>query len=199
MSSGCNKQNTEKNNYGISLETLIRLLSSIRQGFVIYTILSCITTRSSSLVVSTVSVFLLYLTHSTLPTLLLVIIVCMVTLIPNFSLIMIHKQQILYRHMYGTHSPFEHFFLISFILFSSSFAPLSGVCNNDNNNKQKPNSSSLVPGWGLGTRLHNGLKGLRLEDHDFYLHKGEFRDALCLRYGWSLSNTPHTCNCGTVQ
>ena len=43
---------------------------------------------------------LLYLTHSTLPTLLLVIIVCMVTLIPNFSLIMIHKQQILYRHNY---------------------------------------------------------------------------------------------------
>ena len=38
---------------------------------------------------------LLYLTHSTLPTLLLVIIVCMVTLIPNLSLIMIHKQQIL--------------------------------------------------------------------------------------------------------
>ena len=31
-----------------------------------------------------------------------------------------------------------------------------------------------------------------------YLHKGEFRDALCLRYGWSLSITPHTCNCGTV-
>ena len=42
------------------------------------------------------------------------------------------------------------------------------------------------------------LSVLPLEDHDFYLHKGEFRDALCLRYGWSLSNTPHTCNCGTV-
>ena len=42
------------------------------------------------------------------------------------------------------------------------------------------------------------LSVLPLEDHDFYLHKGEFKDALCLRYGWSLSNTPHTCNCGTV-
>ena len=42
------------------------------------------------------------------------------------------------------------------------------------------------------------LSVLPLEDHDFYLHKGEFRDAVCLRYGWSLSNTPHTCNCGTV-
>ena len=42
------------------------------------------------------------------------------------------------------------------------------------------------------------LSVLPLEDHNFYLHKGEFRDALCLRYGWTLSNTPHTCNCGTV-
>ena len=42
------------------------------------------------------------------------------------------------------------------------------------------------------------LSVLPLEDHDFYLHKGEFRDALCLRYGWSLSNNTHTCNCGTV-
>ena len=32
-----------------------------------------------------------------------------------------------------------------------------------------------------------------LEEHGFYLHKG---DALSLRYGWKLSNTPQTCNCG---
>ena len=25
----------------------------------------------------------------------------------------------------------------------------------------------------------------------------EFRDALCLRYGWNLRNTPISCNCGT--
>ena len=37
---------------------------------------------------------------------------------------------------------------------------------------------------------------LPLEEHGFYLHKGEFRDALCLRYGWKLDNTPQTCNCG---
>ena len=42
------------------------------------------------------------------------------------------------------------------------------------------------------------LSVLQLEDHDFYVQKGEFRDALCLKYGWSLRNTPHTCNCGTV-
>ena len=37
---------------------------------------------------------------------------------------------------------------------------------------------------------------LPLSDQDFCLHKGEFRDALCLRYGWSLINTPRLCNCG---
>ena len=40
------------------------------------------------------------------------------------------------------------------------------------------------------------LSVLPLEEHGFYLHKGEFRDALCLRYGWNLGSTPQTCNCG---
>ena len=40
------------------------------------------------------------------------------------------------------------------------------------------------------------LSVLPLEDHGFYLHKGEFRDALCLRYGWQLGSTPLTCSCG---
>ena len=40
------------------------------------------------------------------------------------------------------------------------------------------------------------LSVLPLEEHGFYLHKGEFRDAISLRYGWKLSNTPQTCNCG---
>ena len=40
------------------------------------------------------------------------------------------------------------------------------------------------------------LAVLPLEEHGFYLHKGEFRDALSLRYGWKLSNTPQICNCG---
>ena len=40
------------------------------------------------------------------------------------------------------------------------------------------------------------LSVLPLEEHGFYLHKGEFRDALGLRYGWKLNNTPQTCNCG---
>ena len=32
--------------------------------------------------------------------------------------------------------------------------------------------------------------------YGFYLHKGEFRDALCLRYSWKLSGTPQSCSCG---
>ena len=40
------------------------------------------------------------------------------------------------------------------------------------------------------------LSVLPLSEQGFHLHKGEFRDALCLRYGWSLSNTPQFCNCG---
>ena len=41
------------------------------------------------------------------------------------------------------------------------------------------------------------LSVLPLEEHGFYLHKGEFRDALCLRYGWRPTNMPQLCNCGT--
>lgn len=40
------------------------------------------------------------------------------------------------------------------------------------------------------------LSALPLEEYGFHLHKGEFRDALCLRYGWNLSCTPQTCSCG---
>ena len=40
------------------------------------------------------------------------------------------------------------------------------------------------------------LSVLPLEEHGFYLHKGEFRDSMCLRYGWKPNNTPQTCNCG---
>ena len=39
------------------------------------------------------------------------------------------------------------------------------------------------------------LSVLPLSEQGFHLHKGEFRDALCLCYGWTLSNTPRLCNC----
>ena len=47
--------------------------------------------------------------------------------------------------------------------------------------------------WGLLLALCVASIRARLP---FHLHKGEFRDALCLRYGWTLSNTPRRCNCG---
>ena len=42
------------------------------------------------------------------------------------------------------------------------------------------------------------LSVLPLDDHGFHLHKGAFRDAICLRYAWSLSATPTKCNCGNT-
>ena len=45
-------------------------------------------------------------------------------------------------------------------------------------------------------------KGGCLSSHSkntvFYLHKGEFRDALCLCYGWKPNNTPQTCSYGAL-
>ena len=42
------------------------------------------------------------------------------------------------------------------------------------------------------------LTVLPLKEHGFHLHKGEFRDAISLRYGWSLCHTPQQCSCGTT-
>ena len=40
------------------------------------------------------------------------------------------------------------------------------------------------------------LTVLPLQDHGFCLNKQEFRDAICLRYGWKIPNTPPFCGCG---
>ena len=37
-----------------------------------------------------------------------------------------------------------------------------------------------------------------IADHGFHLNKEEFRDALCLRYDWSLTYVPQHCNCGKL-
>ena len=39
------------------------------------------------------------------------------------------------------------------------------------------------------------LTSLPIDDHGFALHKSAFRDALSLRYGWSLQNPPSHCTC----
>ena len=36
-----------------------------------------------------------------------------------------------------------------------------------------------------------------LEEHGFCLSKGAFRDAISLRYGWTIQNVSSTCACGT--
>ena len=42
----------------------------------------------------------------------------------------------------------------------------------------------------------NWLTSLPLDSHGFALHKGAFRDALCLRYGWIPDRLPTKCDCG---
>ena len=40
------------------------------------------------------------------------------------------------------------------------------------------------------------VTAIPLDDHGFMLHKGDFRDSICLRYGWSIQNLPAICGCG---
>ena len=40
------------------------------------------------------------------------------------------------------------------------------------------------------------LSALPISEHGFALHKGAFRDALCLRYGWRPPHLPSQCVCG---
>ena len=43
----------------------------------------------------------------------------------------------------------------------------------------------------------NWLTVLPMEEFGFSLHKGAFRDALALRYGWPLQDIPSSCACGS--
>ena len=43
------------------------------------------------------------------------------------------------------------------------------------------------------------LSALPLEEYGLTLHKGAFRDALALRYGWTPSNLPTYCACGAAM
>ena len=40
------------------------------------------------------------------------------------------------------------------------------------------------------------LIALPITEHGFALHKGAFRDALCLRYNWQPTQLPKSCACG---
>ena len=41
------------------------------------------------------------------------------------------------------------------------------------------------------------ISTLPIEEHGFCLSKGAFRDAISLRYGWTIQNVSSTCACGT--
>ena len=45
-------------------------------------------------------------------------------------------------------------------------------------------------------RASSWLSALPISEHGFALHKGAFRDALCLWYGWRPSHLPSHCVCG---
>ena len=40
------------------------------------------------------------------------------------------------------------------------------------------------------------LTALPIQALGYALNKQEFRDSLCLRYGWNIPNMPHFCGCG---
>ncbi|XP_065181984.1 uncharacterized protein LOC135812597 [Sycon ciliatum] len=44
----------------------------------------------------------------------------------------------------------------------------------------------------------NWLTCRPLKQHGFSLHKGAFRDAVCLRYGWTPPHLPQSCACGAA-
>ena len=48
-------------------------------------------------------------------------------------------------------------------------------------------------------RVHQiGYPFYRLKNMGFHLSKGDFRDALCMCYGWMLPNLPSKCVCGSA-
>ena len=64
-------------------------------------------------------------------------------------------------------------------------------------------SSEVPPDLNLAMTLaqeqgaSSWLSSLPIREHGFTLHKGAFRDALALRYGWQPTNLPSTCTCGS--
>ena len=43
------------------------------------------------------------------------------------------------------------------------------------------------------------LNTIPIEEHGFTLHKGAFRDAIALRYGWRPNGLPSICACGKAN
>ena len=93
--------------------------------------------------------------------------------------------------------------------YETHFDQLSAVALNRKTKRHRSSShvnelqSSLPPELQKAMDLSqekgasNWLTVLPVEEFGFFLHKGAFRDALALRYGWPLYNTPSTCSYGS--
>ena len=62
--------------------------------------------------------------------------------------------------------------------------------------KSIPSTQQRAVSLAQGRGSSSWLTTLLIEEHGFALHKGAFRDALALRYGWRPSNMAMTCVCG---
>ena len=61
---------------------------------------------------------------------------------------------------------------------------------------QLDSSSRYSLDLGMEKGSSTWLSALPLKSHGFHLHKSAFRDAIHLRYGWAIPNTPSICSCG---
>ena len=107
--------------------------------------------------------------------------------------------------------------LIESITSGDDSIPISSICTNiaENKNTIKLNHSSALSDKVSSLRntisdlsllrcldassergASSWLTVLPIKEHGFTLHKGDFRDALCLRYGWSPPLLPSHCVCG---
>ena len=80
------------------------------------------------------------------------------------------------------------------------------MCNQQRRSQQEATATSVIadlqPLMQRNVKVYSEkatsawLTALPIEQHGFALHKADFRDALCLRYGWPLAYSPSTCSCG---
>ena len=70
------------------------------------------------------------------------------------------------------------------------------VCKQSELTPQLPASLRRIVSLSSEKGASSWLSVLPIEEHGFALHKGAFRDALCLRYGWLPNSLPAKCVCG---
>ena len=62
--------------------------------------------------------------------------------------------------------------------------------------EQLPESQQRLLEFAQEKGASNWFTALPLGEYDYFLHKGDSRDALSLQYGWHLNNLPTVCACG---